>query len=366
MAARRVISESIAAAVLGYAAAATIEVAAIRWMQPTEWELAWVSDLVLAIALGVAVYLWRHLLTTRRTLEAHERAQLVLDSQLAVAADIQRRLLPAVPPAADGYEWAAALKSAGKVGGDFYDFVDHPSGVRLVLVADVSGKGVPAAMALGTLRAAFRALAHECADPAHIVTQLSATFYQEWLGSPYVTCIVAAFDLKTRMLTYTNAGHPPGLIVGAHGSRPLVRGGPPAGILENARFEAETIAMGDGDVCVLVSDGVTEALEGQRSLDAEIREIGAPHVPPSAAEMCQRLMARALEGAGPSGVAQWDDDRTVVVVAVGAQLPIPNRQLPNVTSLGRLRVDPLERVEEAGVELGQVVREPMVGGGNRP
>ena len=182
--------------VCGYIVAAILEVALIRIVRPTEWELAWVSDAGLAIALGFAVYLWRHLLTTRRELAERERAELVLQTQLSIAAEIQRRLLPAVPPADNGFEWAAALRSAGKIGGDFYDFVEIAPRVWVMLVADVSGKGIPAAMALGSLRCAFRALARQSPDPARIVAQLSAVLYEEWLGSPYVTCLVCTFDLR--------------------------------------------------------------------------------------------------------------------------------------------------------------------------
>ena len=138
---RRALAESVAAAVCGYIVAAILEATLIRSVRPTEWELAWVSDAALAVALGIAVYLWRHLLTTRRELEDRERAELVLQTQLSIAAEIQRRLLPAVPPTDNGFEWAAALRSAGKIGGDFYDFVEIAPRVWIVLVADVSGKG---------------------------------------------------------------------------------------------------------------------------------------------------------------------------------------------------------------------------------
>jgi hypothetical protein len=124
---RRALTESVAAAVCGYIVAAILEATIIRWVRPTEWELAWVSDVVLAVALGFSVYLWRHLLSTRRELQERERAELVLQTQLSIAADIQNRLLPAVPPTDSGFEWAAALKSAGKIGGDFYDFVEVAS-----------------------------------------------------------------------------------------------------------------------------------------------------------------------------------------------------------------------------------------------
>ena len=313
---RRALAESVGAAVCGYIVAALLEVALIRTLRPTEWELAWISDAGLAIALGFAVYLWRHLLTTRRELADRERTELVLQTQLSIAAEIQRRLLPAVPPADDGFEWAAALRPAGKIGGDFYDFVEIAPKVWVMLVADVSGKGIPAAMVLGSLRSAFRALARQSSDPARVVAQLSTVLYEEWLGSPYVTCVVGTFDLRARTLTYSNAGHPPGIVAGRDGIRHLNRGGPPAGLLAEAEFDQELLQLHVGDACLVVTDGVTEALEGELPLERDLVVSCGRWGVESAAEICQAVMARALSGHGPPGVQEWDDDRTVVVVKV--------------------------------------------------
>jgi phosphoserine phosphatase RsbU/P len=311
--ARRALAESAAAALGGYILAAVLEAIVIRWAQPTEWELAWVSDLVLAGALAIAVYLWRHLLATRHQLAERERAEIVVQTQLTLAADIQRRLLPPLPPAANGCEWAAALRPAGKIGGDFYDFVETDPDTWMVLVADVSGKGIPAAMALGSLRSAFRALARQRLAPAEILGQLSIAFLEDWQGMPYLTCIVAAINLRAHTLVYSNAGHPPGILLGPAGTRYLDRGGPPAGLVSSATFDQELVNMDEGDTCLLVSDGVTEALDGvpleDRLRTAQLREA-------SAEELCERIMAQALRGRGPSGDADWDDDRTVVVMTV--------------------------------------------------
>jgi serine phosphatase RsbU (regulator of sigma subunit) len=312
---RRALLESAAAALGGYVLAAALEAAVIRGLRPTEWELAWISDLALAVAFGVAVYLWRNLRTTRHELEQRERAEIVLETQLSLAAEIQQRLLPPLPPPASGYQWAAALRPAGKIGGDFYDFVDTGRGVWLALIADVSGKGIPAAMALGSLRSTFRALARQRLPPAAIVTQLSSAFLQDWQGMPYVTCIVVALDLEARTLVYSNAGHPPGILLGPTGTRHLTAGGPPAGLLPAAAFEQEVLAIHPGDICLMVSDGVTEALDGI-PLENRVGALSSPGG--SVADLCDRVMRQALAGHGPSGDGDWDDDRTVVVVGVTA------------------------------------------------
>jgi sigma-B regulation protein RsbU (phosphoserine phosphatase) len=308
---RRTLAESAGAALLAYALAAMLEAAIIRVARPTEWELAWVSDVALAVALGVAVYFWRHLHATRGQLAERDRAEFLLQAQLALAADIQRRLLPVLPTADSGYEWAAALRSAFRIGGDFYDVVEVAPKVWFILIADVSGKGVPAAMALGSLQSAFRALAHQRMEPAQILTQMSATFMEAWGGTPYVTCIVIALNVRACTLTYTNAGHPRGIVVGPQGTRYLDRGGPPAGLIPNAQFDQAVVRLDVGDTCLLVTDGVTEALEGAPPLEQDLTASATSAT--SAAELCERVMARALDGRGDFGDSDWDDDRTVVV-----------------------------------------------------
>jgi serine phosphatase RsbU (regulator of sigma subunit) len=308
---RRVLVESAGSALGGYVLGASLETAIIHWVKPTEWALAWVSDVFLAGALGVAVYLWRHLLATRHELAEHERAELVLETQLSLAADIQRRFLPPLPPPTNGFEWAARLKSAGKIGGDFFDFVQTAPNVWVVLVADISGKGIPAAMAIGSLRAAFRALARQGLEPARIVSELSADLLQDWGGVPYVTCVVLSVDLQSRTIVYTNAGHPAGILVERERVEYLERGGPPAGLLPGIRFDQGIAALDAGATCLLVSDGVTEALDGTIRLE---ELIAAGNGRSSAVELCDTIMARALGGRGPAGVGSWDDDRTVVVV----------------------------------------------------
>jgi phosphoserine phosphatase RsbU/P len=176
-------------------------------------------------------------------------------------------------------------------------------------------------MALGSLRSAFRAFARQSRDPARIVAQLSMALYEEWLGSPYVTCLVCTFDLTARTVTYTNAGHPPGIVIERGGIRHLNRGGPPAGLFPNATFDKERFQLHPGDVCLLVTDGVTEALEGDTSLERDLEVSRERDSPAHAIELCQAVMARALSGHGPREAQEWDDDRTVVVVKVSERLP---------------------------------------------
>jgi phosphoserine phosphatase RsbU/P len=316
MAWRAVIEGSLAALAV-YVIAGGGEAALISVLHPTELELTWVSDVVLAVAFGVAVYLWRNLRATRRELTTLERTELVLQTQLSLAEDMQRRLLPAVPSPRDGIEWAATLIPAGRIGGDFYDFVERSPGVWLTLVADVSGKGVPAAMALGVLRSTFRRLTRDSLEPSALVSLMSAALYSEWEGAPYVTCLVAEIDTRARRITYANCGHPAGMLVRSNDEILLSTGGPPIGLLPIAAFEQDVVALRSGDVCLLVTDGITEALEASAEPALAVATLSARTDRASAASICHAVMTRALAGQGPLGVDEWEDDRTVVVIKAG-------------------------------------------------
>ena len=320
---QRAVLEGFVAAVVVYAVAGGVELALISMLRPTEVELTWVSDLVLSSALGIAVYLWRHLRVTRLALTEQERAAVVIQTQLSMAESMQRRLLPTVPPPTDGFEWAAALTPAGRIGGDFYDFVQQSPGTWIVLIADVSGKGIPAAMALTLLRSTFRTLAREGAAPAELARRLAAALYDEWLGTPYVTCIIGRFETTSQRLTYTNAGHPPGLVLGIGGPRYLTQGGPPLGLLQDASFQEEALALEAGDICVMVTDGIIEALEASARASVDAIAERMPVHGSSATAVCHAVMSLGLEGKGPSGVEQWEDDRTVVVVAAHGRSAAP-------------------------------------------
>ena len=181
-------------------------------------------------------------------------------------------------------------------------------------MSDVSGKGIPAAMALSTLRATFRMLAGSESSPAAILSRLSAALYEQWGGTPYLTAIVARIDLRAATIQYANAAHPAGLVVGPAGVRPLESMGLPAALFPDVAYEERTIAIEPGDVCVFMSDGVTEALGDRPRPRLEYIVRTTNDRTPRARDLCDALMAAALRGTGPEGVADWQDDRTVVVM----------------------------------------------------
>ncbi len=147
--------------------------------------MEWISDVILAIAFGGVSFLWLHLRRARTELSRLERAQVVIDTELAIAADIQHALLPTPPRARDGWRFAARLEQAGHIGGDFYDFVDRGRSL-LVLLGDVSGKGIPAALVMASARALFRQIARNTDRPDEVLARLGRALWEEHGGVPYL------------------------------------------------------------------------------------------------------------------------------------------------------------------------------------
>jgi phosphoserine phosphatase RsbU/P len=311
----RPILEALASALVAFVAALAFERGLIRLLGLDFRELEWISDVVLAVGFGVATFLWLHLRLARTALTRLERAQLVLETELTIAADIQRGMLPPPPPARDGWRFAALLEQAGHIGGDFYDFVNRGRSI-LVLLADVSGKGIPAALVMESSRTLFRLLARETDRPEQLVARLGRAMFEEHGGTPYLTCFLARIDLDDRSVFWVNAGHPAALLVTGTKHQTLASTGPPAGILPDPHYDAQVLRLTAGDTLVLVTDGVTEAIEADGRVEERLawtiahRRTGGPQA------VCERVMRLARSGRGPRGAGEWADDRTVVAVTL--------------------------------------------------
>jgi sigma-B regulation protein RsbU (phosphoserine phosphatase) len=303
---------SVGAALATYGMARAADVIVFQVVHPRRGEILVVSDVILATAFGVVVALWLNLRATRTRLTGLERLQIVVDTQLALAAEIQRRLLPSTAAGFNGVHWAGRLEPALRIGGDFYDFM-QVEGDDVFVVGDVSGKGIPAALLQASMHSLFRTLGRETANPADLVARISREIFAENAGSSYLTCVLVRVDAARRTLTYVNAGHPTGLMTGPSGRRLLSRGGPPVGLFPETIYEAEVVSLETGDLGVIVSDGITEALEEDGIPAADLLDWSVCRVPePRTPErVCDTLMEIAQRSTGPRGVADWQDDKTV-------------------------------------------------------
>lgn len=312
-----------AAGIAVFALGTAAESLVVRALHGNPDELEWLSDAVISTATAAITYLWLHLKSSRLRVLALEQQRIAIDEQLRLAAEIQRGLLPDVPRATPGFRWGARMVPASQIGGDLYDFFEPAPGTVLALLGDVSGKGIPAALILSSLKTLFRTFAHDTADPAAIAERISAALYEECAGLPYATAVVARFEAPGR-LAYVNAGHPAGyLLRNGTVTSAFESCGQPLGLLSGTTYVTSRVELRPGDIGVLVTDGVTEALEsGPVALSHLVGASGARVAAGGApAEACDELLRAAAAGPGPEGIPDWQDDRTVLVFAVEAGVP---------------------------------------------
>jgi hypothetical protein len=146
------------------------------------------------------------------------------------------------------------------VGGDYYDLWTPDEGRTIVVVADVAGKGLPAALLMPALRIAVRSSAARHREPAQIVEEVNEALCQTTEPSSFATLFFASLDTEDSALTYVNAGHRPGLLVDGGGEvRWLSGGGTPVGLIPKASYESHTLPLAMDDLLVLYTDGVWEA-----------------------------------------------------------------------------------------------------------
>jgi serine phosphatase RsbU (regulator of sigma subunit) len=237
-----------------------------------------------------------------------------IENELALARRIQARLLPDAPPRVPGLEIAGASESAREVGGDYFDHVDLGGGRVVLVIADVSGKGVGAALLMSAFRAALLSADLPHTPVAQLATRLNGFLHRSVEPGRFVTAFVAFVDAATGAVQYVNAGHNPPLVLRTDGRHEwLSEGGTILGILPESPFAAGATALGPGDLVALYTDGVTEgadatgAMWGEERLVETVRRLRER----PAAEIVRRIVAEVRAFEGETGPA---DDITMLVV----------------------------------------------------
>ena len=237
-----------------------------------------------------------------------------IESQLEVARQVQASLLPDRPPEPPGYDLAAENLPTWEVGGDYYDFIEFPDKQIGLAIADVAGKGVPAALIMATFRAALRTQVRNDFAIGQIVRKVNYLLWESTADSQFVTAVYGVLDATTGRFTYTNAGHNPPMVVRLDGTvEELTRGGPALGVFEVANYEEAFVEIQQGDTLVLYTDGVIEAA------DAEGREFGVKRLQQTvtvARELSAFKTTRAIMDATRafSGTDSFTDDFTLMVI----------------------------------------------------
>jgi phosphoserine phosphatase RsbU/P len=280
---------------------------------------------ILANAVGVFIFaVFIHNLENERRVQA-ERDSLIREmerknTELAIAAEIQQSFLPDMLPEVAPFEVAARSIMAKEVGGDFFDAIPfeviHMGPDRLgIFIADVSGKGIPAAlfMALSRIVVRVNAIWHQ-QEPTEAIRDANAIITADSTSGMFVTLFYGVLDARDRSLTYVNAGHNPPLVCAPDGSfSELPATGMALGAVPDAAYGAGTAVLGPGDVLVLYTDGITEAENPAQEMFGEdrLREaIAGVRTLPAAA-----IVAAILEAVQAfSSPAPQSDDITLMVV----------------------------------------------------
>jgi sigma-B regulation protein RsbU (phosphoserine phosphatase) len=198
-------------------------------------------------------------IAVRRAL-ATERKLIDVEQELSTARRIQNSIIPQPPPSFYGIRVATRYQPMTSVAGDFYDFLISADRILTILVADVSGHGVPAALVACMLKVCFAAQKNNAGDPAAILSGLSGML-RDSLGGQYITAACVAIDRKARTVTYAGAGHPPTLLSrGETGDLVLLaENGLFIGPFPKATYANISVAFDIGDRLLLYTDGITEA-----------------------------------------------------------------------------------------------------------
>jgi serine phosphatase RsbU (regulator of sigma subunit)/pSer/pThr/pTyr-binding forkhead associated (FHA) protein len=243
-----------------------------------------------------------------------EHLEKLMQADLAQASDIQRSLLPTEPPAYDGWELAGINLPCHTVGGDYYDFIPYQDGRLAVVVGDVSGKGMPAAILMSSLQAKVQMLRESNPSPGKAVSTLNRSLTERCPLGKFITFFYALLDPVAATLEYSNAGHNYPLIMRNDGSVETLTGnGLVMGLFAAVHYEVKKTKLAPGEMLVLYSDGVTEAAD---NADVEFGEKGlAEFLAARKSVRCEDIVNQLVEHMRKwRGNTSFADDFTLVLV----------------------------------------------------
>ena len=292
-----------------------------------------------------------------REQEAEVRARERIEQELRVAQLIQQQFLPKQLPDLPGWQVAAFYRAAQEVGGDFYDFITLDRGRIGLVVGDVTGHGVPAALVMATTRSFIRAQAAHAGRPSEVLAQANEFLHADIPQNMFVTCLYAVLDPATGQMVFANAGHDlPFVRTADAGLVELRATGMPLGLMPGMRYDEREFTLGPGDTMLLHSDGLAEAHAPDRQMFGFPRVKGIVASKANGKELIDDLLRSLHRFTGPDW--QQEDDITLVTVSrsvapAGAQV-LGSFQMPSESGNERAV---MERVAEIVAPLGLPKRE---------
>lgn len=277
-----------------------------------QWEFLTSADLQFLSAAGsqVAIALER-----ARLYDLSELQRFRLEQELEMARAVQKSLLPTQSPSIPGFTLVADWRPAREVAGDFYDFISLPDGRWGLLLADVSGKGAPAALFMALTLSLIRSEAGRHINPSAVLTEVNRRLLVEAPNEMFVTVFYAVLDPVLRSLTYANAGHdPPFLLRASGGVERLAHGGLIMGLFEQLAMSDETLNLESGDTLVAYTDGLTDTVNHRDEAYGHTRLVDTLNSAPAAARDILAHILKDLEAfAGP--VPQPDDITLLILTS---------------------------------------------------
>src|SRR5271167_1258269 len=282
----------------------------------------WKMPFLITIVYGVMNFLYGRTRARleRRNVELQTMVQAgvarleVQDEELQRAREIQESLLPKEIPQLPGFEVAIAWQPARAVGGDYCDVLKLGENRLAICIADVSGKGVPAALLMANVQASLRASVRDLDSPARVCSIINGMLCESIAADRFVTFFCGVLDAALGTFRYCNAGHPYPILVSFGAVRTLDQGGAVLGVFPAWKYEESSVNLSPGDRLLLFTDGITEA-EGPAGEEFGMEKVAAfakTHTANSAAKMNKQLLAEVTEFCG----AQFQDDATLLVLAV--------------------------------------------------
>jgi sigma-B regulation protein RsbU (phosphoserine phosphatase) len=241
-----------------------------------------------------------------------------MEQEMRIAAEIQQALMPKPLANLRFVEAAAASIPCRSIGGDFFDYLDFDGKAFGFTLGDVAGKGPPAALLSALMQGMFASHVHGLDGTASLVNTANKVLCRRGIESRFVTLMFGILQANGS-LTYTNAGHNPPFVVGPGGVRRLEDGGPVVGLLEFAPYSEETVQLVPGDIVVIFSDGVSEALNAADEEFGDDRLLAA--IQAATGHTAEALVAHVFDAVREFtlGTAQGDDITAMVIKYRGAE-----------------------------------------------
>ena len=214
---------------------------------------------VLSVLVGIALRTYDSMRAQIERQYQSLRQREAMERELAIAREVQRELLPRACPVVPGLLLAGACRPAVGVGGDYYDYLQFSDERLGVVIADVAGKGISAALLMAGLQASVRIIAGPSVEPGEVNRRLNQMLYRSTSSARYATLFFAVYDARRRLLSYSNAGHFPQLHLTGEGVARLAADGIPLGLMEDATYGQGQRVIAPGDLLALYTDGIVEA-----------------------------------------------------------------------------------------------------------